>query len=258
MFNMVDCNPVSTPMESGLVLTHHTDTLTCQEELDLQDLPYHRLVGLLMYLTIATQPDIAFAICKLSQFMNYYCIIHWNAAKQVVHYLKGTCTLQLRLGGKNPSKLMGFCDASYACCPDSGKSIGTFSLSGGVISWALRKQKTVAQSTCDAEYIACSEATCECMWLQMLTSEINMLQPHPTPLLMDNEAALALAKDLHFHACAKHINTHWHCIHECIDNSDIYISYVNTTDNVANILTKLLPSPAFLYLHSFLGLCNVP
>src|SRR5882762_7997273 len=179
-------------------------------------------VDFLMYLAITTHPYISFAIFKLSQFMNYYCTVHWNAAYCLVCYLKGTCTLPLRLGSKNPIKLLGFSDASYACCPDSGKSIGAycFSLGDSIISWASRKQKTVAQSTCDAEYIACAEAARKCMWLCMLTTEINLPQPHPTPLLTDNESALALAKDPCFHSRAKHINTRCHYIRECIDNPD--------------------------------------
>ena len=260
-FNMVDCNPVSTPMESGLVLSRHSDiTLTPEEELELQDIPYRRLVGLLMYLAIATRPDISLAIQKLSQFMTHYRMVHWNAAKRVIRYLKGTRKLQLRLGGTVPAKLIGFSNASYACCPDSGKSVGAycFSLGDGMISWLARKQKMVAQSTCDAEYIACSEAARECMWLHMLTSKINLAQSTPTPLLTDNEAALALAKDPRFHARAKHINTKWHYIRECIDNGDIHVSYVPTNDNVANILMKALPAPAFLRLRSFLGLCDLP
>ena len=88
----------------------------------------------------------------------------------------------------------------------------------------------------------------------MLTAEINIPQPHPTPLLMDNDATLTLAKDTHFHACTKHINAHWHYIHECINDSHIYLSYVPTAD----IFTKPLPAPTFLHLHSFLGLCNLP
>ena len=170
-----------------------------------------------MYLAIATRPDIALAVQKLSQFMNYYRPVHWNAAKRVVQYLKDTRNLQLRLGGTNPTKLVGFTNASYACCPDSGKSVSTycFSLGDGVISWAACKQKTVAQSTCDTEYIACAEAAHECMWLQMLTTEINLTQPHPTPLLTDNKSALALAKDPCFYTHAKHIiNTQCHYIRD--------------------------------------------
>ena len=92
----------------------------------------------------------------------------------------------------------------------------------------------------------------------MLADEIKILLPHPTPLLTDNEAALALVKDSHFHVHAKHINTHYHYIHECIDNLKIYLSYVITTDNIIDILTKSLPALAFLCLYSLLGLCNLP
>jgi len=118
---MIDCNPVSTPMESGLVLSRHSDVaLTREEELEVQQLPYRRLVGLLMYLAIGTRPDLALAIQKLTQFMTSYNKTHWAAAKRVVRYLKGTRTLKLRLGGSTAGNLVGFCDASHACCPDSG------------------------------------------------------------------------------------------------------------------------------------------
>jgi hypothetical protein len=89
-FNMTDCNPVSTPMESGLILSHHSDTmLTRQEESNLPNLPYRQLIGLLMYIAIATHPDITFAIGKLSQFLSFYNYSHWNAGRRVLHYLKG-------------------------------------------------------------------------------------------------------------------------------------------------------------------------
>ena len=92
----------------------------------------------------------------------------------------------------------------------------------------------------------------------MLTAKIDLMQPHPTPRLINNESALVLMKDPHFHACAKHINTQCHYIRECIDNSNIYLSYVNTDDNIADVLTKPLATPNFLCLRSFLGLCNLP
>jgi hypothetical protein len=64
-----------------------------------------------------------------------------------------------------------------------------------MISWASCKQKTVAQSTCDSEYMAIGEAAHECMWLQNLTSAIGLQQTNPTLLLTDNDAAMALSKD---------------------------------------------------------------
>jgi hypothetical protein len=261
-FNMTNCNPVSTPMEAGLILSRHSDTpLTHEEELELTELPYRRLVGLLMYLAIATRPDIALAVCKLSQFLAFYNHTHWNAGKRVLRYLKGTRELQLWLGGNEPSTLRGFSDASHACCPDTGRSIGAycFFLGGsGAISWAARKQKTVAQSTCDSEYIAVSEAARECEWLRMLTTAIGLPQAQPTSLLTDNNAALILSKDPRFHARAKHINTKWHFIRELTDNGSIQVDYVPSKDNIADILTKALPAPAFRHLRSLLGLCDRP
>lgn len=258
-FNMTNCNPVSTPMEAGLILSRYSDVvLTREEELELQHLPYRRLVGLLMYLAIATRPDISLAVQKLSQFMTFYNLTHWAAAKRVIRYLKGTRTLKLRLGGSVAANLTAFCDASHACCPDSGRSVSAycFSLGSGVISWASRKQKTVAQSTCDAEYIAAAEACREAMWLRMLMTEIGLTQSYPTPILTDNEAALALSKDPRFHARAKHINTKYHYIRECSENGDIHVSYVPTKDNIADIFTKALPSATFRRLRDFLGLCE--
>ena len=65
----------------------------------------------------------------------------------------------------------------------------------GVIFWCAKKQKTVTQSMCNAEYIAVGEAACECQWLHKLTESIGLPQISPTPLLCDNDAALILSKD---------------------------------------------------------------
>ena len=92
----------------------------------------------------------------------------------------------------------------------------------------------------------------------MLTSEIGLKQNCPTPLLCDNNGALALSKDPQFHAHAKHINVKHHYIPECIENGDILVTRISSEDNVANILTKPLPAKTFLCLHSYLGLCNKP
>jgi hypothetical protein len=151
-----------------------------------------------MYLAIATRPDIAFAIGKLSQFLAFYNFMHWLAAKQVLRYLKGTRTLHLKLSSTVLAHISSFSDVSHTCCPDTGQSIGGYCFSFGdtsMISWASRKRKTVAQLTCDSEYMAIGEAAHKCMWLWNLTSAIGLQQTNPTLLLTDNDAAMALSKD---------------------------------------------------------------
>ena len=64
--------------------------------------PYRELVGALVWLALGTQPDIAFAASLLTHFSHNPSHIHWEAAKQVLHYLKGTRGWHLTLGGRLP------------------------------------------------------------------------------------------------------------------------------------------------------------
>src|SRR6201996_2708866 len=132
--------------------------------------PYCSLVGSLMYLSVATRPDISYAVGRLSSFLDCYCLEHWDTAIRVLHYLKGTATYGLTLGGQNPLSLIGYSDSDYANCVDTSRSIGVycFTLGSGVISWSSRKQSTVADSSCYAEYIALHNASHEIVFLRQL------------------------------------------------------------------------------------------
>jgi hypothetical protein len=92
----------------------------------------------------------------------------------VVRYLKGSRNIKLHLGGSNNLALIGYSDSDWANCPDTRRSIGgfTFSLGSGVISWSARKQKTVAASSCEAEYVAAFNAAKENTWLRALLQNI--------------------------------------------------------------------------------------
>jgi hypothetical protein len=130
-------------------------------------MPYCELVGSLNYAAIVTRPDIAYAVSRLSSFNDCYMPDHWAAAIRILHYLKGTKTLSLVLGGDRQSALLGYSDSDYANCVDTSHSISSycFSLSSGVISWSSRKQKVVADSSCYAEYIALHDASHETTFL---------------------------------------------------------------------------------------------
>uniref|UniRef100_A0A3Q7ECE1 Reverse transcriptase Ty1/copia-type domain-containing protein n=1 Tax=Solanum lycopersicum TaxID=4081 RepID=A0A3Q7ECE1_SOLLC len=57
---------------------------------------YRRVLGRLQYMSF-TRPDIAYAVNKLSQFMQAPSDHHWKAVKRVVQYLRGTIQLGLRV-----------------------------------------------------------------------------------------------------------------------------------------------------------------
>jgi hypothetical protein len=93
-FGQSDAYPVSTLMVEGatniLKRPDSSEVLSEEEKSNLAHLPYHSLIGSLMYITIGTHPDITFAVSKLSQFLDCFCRVHWQAALCVVQYLKGT------------------------------------------------------------------------------------------------------------------------------------------------------------------------
>ena len=221
--------------------------------------PYRALIGSLMYLAVGTRPDISYAVGRLSSFLDYYRPEHWEAAIRVVRYLKGTRLLRLTIGGPNPIELRGFSDSDYANCIDTSRSVGgyVFTLGSGVLSWSLRKQRTVADSSCYAEYIALHEASHEAVFLRQLLESLHILPTSATPLFCDNEAASILAGDHVWHSRVKHIRVKYHYVRELVEDDEISISRIRLADNLADILTKPLGRVDFLRLRHGLGLTGI-
>jgi len=260
-FGQADTDPISTPMDPSVA-----KSLTCPSPSDpplsdsdsheLACIPYHSLVSSLMYLAIGTWPDILFAVARLCQYLDCYRCTHWNAAICVVCYLKSTHLLTLNLGGDPEVDLVGFSDSSHADCLDTTCStMGyCFSIGSAISTWSSCCQKTVTNSSCEAEYIALSKASREALWLRQFLREVHLLKPNPTVLLCDNNGAKALLSDPTHHSQSKHIDVCHHFVHEHVEDSSLIIWHVPSHDNVANIFTKALLHPNFTRLRPYLGL----
>jgi len=256
-----DTYPAKMLMDPGLKLRRPDPSkMTTHDKAELAKFPYRLLIGCLLYLSVALRPDITYAVQQLSQFLDSYSYMHWNAAIQIVCYLKGTWELKLVLGSTNPISLVRFTDSDWANCLDTRRSVGgyAFTLGSGVISWATWKQKTVASSSCEAEYMAAFECGKEAIWLQTLLSGIDFTPAASTPILCDNNAAINLSEDPSLHQQVKHIDIKFHFLCKHIHSGDLKLSYVNTHDNIANIFTKALDTTKFEKLHLFLGLVLKP
>lgn len=256
-FGQQDAHPAKTPMDPGLKLRRpdHSN-ISAEDRSELAKLPYRSLVGCLIYLSVGTRPDITYAVQQLSQFLDSYSYAHWNAAIRVVRYLKGTRHLRLVLGGTNGINLTGFTDSDWANCLDTRRSVGgyAFTLGSGVVSWAARKHKTVASSSCEAEYMAAFEAAKEVIWLRALLKAINFECPEATTVLCDNNAAITVAQDPSLHQRMKHVDIRYHFLRERVNSDEIKLSYINTNNNLADIFTKALDTTKFVHLRQYLGL----
>lgn len=209
-----------------------------------------------MYIATSTRPNIAFAVSCLSCFLDCYRTEHWNAAIRVLRYLKGTCSLSLTLGGTASLSLTGYSDSDYSNCADSSKSVGgyCYSLGSGIVSWSSRKQDSVADSSCYAEYIALHAATHEAVFLRQLLTELSLSPTQPTPLYCDNDAATRLAEDHVWHSRTKHIHVKYHYTREQVHEGNISVTCVRSSDNLADIFTKPLSRTDFERLRHHLGL----
>ena len=218
--------------------------------------PYREAIGSLMYTAVATRPDITFAVSALSQFLENPGIVHWEAVKRVYRYLAGT-KLHVLTYGNERHDLIGFTDADGASQEHRHAISGfTFLIDGAAISWASRKQELVTLSTAEAEYVAATHASKECIWLRRLMQPLFGLSPSPTTLYCDNQAALRLATDDNYHARTKHIDIRFHFIRQTITDGHVNINYCPTQDMTADILTKALPKYK-VALHSLnLGICR--
>jgi hypothetical protein len=259
-FHQTEAKSAPTPMVPGAqLLTPDPQTVLDKREQErLNTLPYRPLIGSLMYVASGSRPDIAFAVSKLSRFVNCYREVHWQAAVCVVRYLKGTRTWELRLGSSDMTpNLLGYNDSDYAndLGPQGQRSVGgyCFTLGSGMVSWSSRRQKTIATSTCAAEYIAVSEAGKELAWIRNLLMELGFDPKGPTKLLCDNSAAVILSSDQLFHKCVKHLDVWYHWIRERVENGDITVNQITSSSNITDILTKALPEPVFVNLRKFLG-----
>ena len=100
-----------------------------------------------------------------------------------------------------------------------------FFLAGGSVAWQSAKQKVVAMSFCESEYIA---AVCEAVWLARLMAELIGGAVLAPKLKVDNKSAIALMKNLVHHDRSKHIDVKFHFIRECCDRKLIDIEFVGT------------------------------
>lgn len=251
---MAKCNPVQTPMELGLVLSK------ALEEKEIDATNYRRNIGCLRYL-LHTTPDLAFSVGVLSRFMHSPRESHGNALKQCLRYLRGSAEYGL-VFERSPCKiprLMGYSDSNYNTDPDDGRSTTghIFYLGRSPITWCSQKQDTVALSSCEAEFMAGTEAARQAIWLRDVLSEVTGLPREKVTIKIDNQSAIALTKNPVFHGRSKHIHSRYHFIRECVERELIEVEHVPGTEQKADILTKALGRVKFKEMRSFIGMQEV-
>ena len=236
-FRLSDTNPACMPLPSGaeVHLVKHNGQAT-PAEINY----YQQIIGSLLYVQIGTCPDISFAVSQLAQYSSNPSPQHLRLAKYVLCYLQGTADLQIRYDGARRDGLHGYSDSSLGDHADDYHSTSgyVFLLADGAISWASRKQKTVTQSTTQAEYMALADAANQATWYRSFLTEIGYEVSDPIPLHGDNKGAVDLALNPVTGRRSKHIPIKHHAIHQYVEDGFIDLIRTPTNDMLADGLTK--------------------
>ena len=164
---MSECNPSHTPLGSRCKFEKESHSR-------VNPTTYQSLMGSLRYLT-HTRLDLMFSVGYLTRYMENPMTEHMSAVKRILRYVKGTLDLGL-VYEKNEAgiKIVGYSDSDYAGDLDDRKSTTgmAFFLGKNLICWASQKQKIIALSSCEAEYVAATTAACQGIWLARLIGEL--------------------------------------------------------------------------------------
>ncbi|KAJ9533216.1 hypothetical protein QJQ45_018360, partial [Haematococcus lacustris] len=242
-YGMAEANAKAVPMSPGVKLARELDT-------GLHS--YNGLVGSLLYLACCTRPDITFAVGALARYMATPTEQHWQAARCVLSFVRGTAGHGLLFGGGR--ELQGYCDADYAGDADTRRSTTgyVFTLGGTAVSWSSRLQPTVAAATAEAEYMAAAAAVKEGLWLRKLLHDLELPDGNIS-IWCDNQAALKLLKNPIASNRSKHIDVHHHFARERAARGEVHFAYCSTEGMVADIMTKALPPAKFVFCQRGMG-----
>ncbi|WVZ96400.1 hypothetical protein U9M48_042040 [Paspalum notatum var. saurae] len=227
---LTGCNPCAIPMDPKTKLSDNS------EEPPVDGTEYR-----------SSRPDLAYAVGYVSRFMQKPTEEHRAAVKTIIRYVAGTTHYGCRYAKDNSWRLQGYSDSDWAGDVDRRKSTSgvLYTLGSNVISWQSQKQRVVALSSCEAEYVAATSGACQGIWLARLLGDLRGTAPVGVDFMADNKSAVALMKNPVHHERSKHIQIKYHFIREAVETGDIRPVIIGTAGQLADLLTKALSKTRF-------------
>lgn len=151
--------------------------------------------------------------------------------------------------------LFGYSDADYGGDIDERRSTTgyVFVFGSSIISWSSERQKSVALSTTESEYVAAAQATKELVWIGLLLRNLLITYNKPN-LFVDNQSAIRLIKNPEFHKRTKHIDIKFHFVRQKFAEGLFNLNYFETNLQLADILTKALCKQKFEKMRDMIGI----
>jgi hypothetical protein len=247
---MKNAKPIKTPMGTN----GHLDLDTGGKSIDQK--VYRSMIGSLLYLC-ASRLDIMLLVCMCARFQANPKEVHLRVVKRIMRYLLYTPKFGLWYPKGSTFDLIGYSDVDYAGCKIDRKSTsGTCQFLGrSLVSWASKKQNSVALSTAEAEYIVVRHCCAQLLWMRQTLRDYGY-KLSKVPLLCDNESAICMVDNPVEHSCTNHIDILYHFLRDHQQKGDIEIAYVSTHNQLADIFTNTLDEKTFSKLRNEINILD--
>ena len=256
-FDFTDCRSEPTPASTG-TLTVRTTLSTSTRPTRVTPSTFLSVIGALLWLALITRPDIAQAVGAAARHGAQPTPEAIEMVKRILRYLAGSLDRSIvysPLKHGQPLQLKAYSDSDWGGEESTGTSTSgmLILLNGTPVSWSSRRQKTIALSSTEAEYVAASEAAREIQWIRTVLAAFGVSALPPTPLLIDNRTAIQLIAENNTTDRRKHINIKYHYIRQQAELGVIAPEWVPTADQLADIFTKPLPRVTFIRLRDIIS-----
>ena len=229
-----------------------------------EDWSYPAAVGMLLYLSSNSRPDIQYAVHSAARFSHNPRKSHGQAVKRIVRYLLKTPTEGILFLPKLTQGLDCFVDADFAGQhgyeddqdPSSVKSRTGFVLTlfGCPVLWQSKMQTDITLSSTAAEYVAFSMSMRELLPLRVLLQEISVKMNLPelaeslvrSTVFEDNAGCCSLVNVPKMSSRNKYLSLKYHFFRSHIgQDKGIIAKWISTTEQKADIFTKGLSPSKF-------------
>jgi len=229
-FNINNMRKVTTPCVGDNIISENNDPY--------DKTTYKSAIGMLIFLSKATRPDISFAVHKAARNSENPTITDWRKVENILKYLNSTIDYKITYDGQG--NIVAYTDSDFAGDIKDRKSTSghIILLGNNPISWMSKKQSIVATSTAEAEYISASQCIKKLLWIKNILFELIGFNK-PITIFIDNNACKISMENGDLNPKLKHISIKYHFTVDNIKKKIVELKHIESSENLADILTKV-------------------
>ena len=236
---------------------------------------YRSATGELIFALVTTRPDISFPVIKLCQYNGCPGRSHFEAVKKLLIYLRDTSTDGIYFWRKEPNMDLpavpapllrsetytrtpfpdnnsplipfGVADSDWASDTTHRKSVSGMGIifGGAVVAYKSRYQKTIADSSTEAEFYALVELGKMLLYLRSVLDDLGIPQDFASVIYEDNKGVIDIVNSGKPTKRARHVDTKQFCMLDWVETDLLEVVKVSTHDNPSDTFTKALPKILF-------------